>query len=312
MSEMKNKQCREIWSWNRNEEMSLIEDCLRNYRFIAIDTEFPGSLRQTSQDATDDERYNDMSFSVDRTKLIQLGLTLFDINGRIGGTWEINFSDFGVDDARNEKSIEFLRRNGLDLRKIREEGIGIKGFFSELFWILKKTRNITWVTFHGYYDIAYLLKCFTGEDLPFTSERFSKAVARILGSVYDLKVMAGRCLGLSSRLGLESLAHELGLNRVGTAHHAGSDSELTARVFAKMAKICNNVQESEGVVFGLGYRVISDRLKQKLHMIHHLMMKSSYGLPPPPPPPFPLLRPMFGPYFPPSGGFVLMPRVSMS
>ncbi|EFH51913.1 predicted protein [Arabidopsis lyrata subsp. lyrata] len=266
--------------------MSLIEDCLRNYRFIAIDTEFPGSLRQTSQDATDDERYNDMSFSVDRTKLIQLGLTLFDINGRIGGTWEINFSDFGVDDARNEKSIEFLRRNGLDLRKIREEGIGIKGFFSELFWILKKTRNITWVTFHGYYDIAYLLKCFTGEDLPFTSERFSKAVARILGSVYDLKVMAGRCLGLSSRLGLESLAHELGLNRVGTAHHAGSDSELTARVFAKMAKICNNVQESEGVV--------------------------SYGLPPPPPPPFPLLRPMFGPYFPPSGGFVLMPRVSMS
>ncbi|CAH8267378.1 unnamed protein product [Arabidopsis lyrata] len=79
MSEMKNKQCREIWSWNRNEEMSLIEDCLRNYRFIAIDTEFPGSLRQTSQDATDDERYNDMSFSVDRTKLIQLSLTLFDI-----------------------------------------------------------------------------------------------------------------------------------------------------------------------------------------------------------------------------------------
>ncbi|CAL9247790.1 unnamed protein product [Arabidopsis halleri] len=290
MSEMKNKQCREIWSWNRNEEMSLIEDCLRNYRFIAIDTEFPGSLRQTSQDATDDERYNDMSFR----------------------TWEINFSDFGVDDAKNEKSIEFLRRNGLDLRKIREEGIGIEGFFSEMFWILKKTRNITWVTFHGYYDIAYLLKCFTGEALPFTSERFSKAVARILGSVYDLKVMAGRCQGLNSRLGLESLAHELGLNRVGTAHHAGSDSELTARVFAKMAKICNNVQESEGVVFGLGYRVISDRLKQKLHMIHHLMMKSSYGLPPPPPPPFPLLRPMFLPGFPPFGGFVLMPRVSMS
>ncbi|CAE6075066.1 unnamed protein product [Arabidopsis arenosa] len=274
MVEMKKKQCREIWSWNRNKEMSLIEDCLRNYRFIAIDTEFPGSLRQTSQHATDDERYNDMSFSVDRTKLIQLGLTLFDINGRIGG-------------------------------------IGIKGFFSEMFWILKKTRNITWVTFHGYYDIAYLLKCFTGEALPFTSERFSKAVARILGSVYDLKVMAGRYEGLSSRFGLESLAHELGLNRVGTAHHAGSDSELTARVFAKMTKICNNVQESEGYVYGLGYRVISDRLKQKQHM-NQVMRTSFYGPPPPPPPPFPLLRPMFVPGFPRFGGLVLMPRVSMS
>ncbi|KAL9293749.1 putative CCR4-associated factor 1 8 [Arabidopsis thaliana] len=202
--------------------MSLIEDCLRSYRFIAIDTEFPSTLRETTQHATDEERYMDMSFSVDRTKLIQLGLTLFDINGRIGGTWEINFSDFGVDDARNEKSIEFLRRNGLDLRKIREEGIRIEGFFSEMFWMLKKTRrNITWVTFHGSYDIAYLLKGFTGEALPVTSERFSKAVARVLGSVYDLKVM-------------ETLAHEFGLNRVGTAHHAGSNNELTAMVFAKV------------------------------------------------------------------------------
>lgn len=293
--------------------MRLMEECLRNYRFIAIDTEFPGSLRETSQDATDEERFDDMSFSVDRTKLIQLGLTLFDNNGKIGGTWEINFSDFDeTEDARNERSIEFLKRNGLDLKKIREQGIEIEGFFSELFWILKQTRNITWVTFHGSYDIAYLLKCFTGESLPVLPERFSKAVSRILGSVYDLKVMAGQYKGLSSRLGLESLAHELGLNRVGTAHHAGSDSELTARVFAKMVKIYNNVQATEGFVYGLvRYRIISDRLKQKMH-IHNVMMSRCYGPPPPPPPPFPLLRPMFVPGFPPFGGYVLMPSVSMS
>ncbi|KAL1218609.1 putative CCR4-associated factor 1 [Cardamine amara subsp. amara] len=228
--------------------MSSIEECLRTHKFIAIDTEFPGCLRQTSQDASDEERYDDMSFSVGKTKLIQLGLTLFDGNGSIGGTWEINFSDFReTKDARNEKSIAFLKRNGLDLKKIREEGIGIHDFFLDLNWILKQTRKITWVTFHGSYDIAYLLKGLTGESLPVTSERFSKSVARILGSVYDLKVMAGRYKGLSSRLGLESLASELGLNRVGIAHHAGSDSELTARVFAKMAKIC----DSEGYVYGL-------------------------------------------------------------
>ncbi|ESQ45720.1 hypothetical protein EUTSA_v10010955mg, partial [Eutrema salsugineum] len=136
-----------------------------------------------------------MRFSVNKTKLIQLGFTLFDSYGRIGGTWEINFSDFGdIDDARNEKSIDFLKRNGLDIEKIRAQKICIEGFFSEFGRILKQTKNnVTWVTFHGSLDIAY-----------------------------------------------QSLAHELGVSCVGTAHHAGSDSELTARVFAKMARICHN------------------------------------------------------------------------
>ncbi|VVB04743.1 unnamed protein product [Arabis nemorensis] len=319
MLEMKNL-CREVWTWNRKKEMSLIQDCLRNHRFIAIDTEFPGSLRETSKDATDYERYNNMRFSVDKTKLIQLGLTLFDAEGRIGGTWEINFSDFGeTGDARNEKSIEFLKRNGLDLEKIREQGISIQGFFSEFRRILQRTMNVTWVTFHGSYDIAYLLKGITGESLPVTSERFAEALARALGSVYDLKVMAGRFEGLGSRLGLQSLAHELGLNRVGIAHHAGSDSELTARVFDRMAPICHNIQESEGFVYGLGYRILSHRLKQELVMmrqraqlhIKHVMKTRCYGPASPFLPPMPQLRPMCVAGFPPFGGHILMPRVSM-
>ncbi|EOA27651.1 hypothetical protein CARUB_v10023798mg [Capsella rubella] len=277
--------------------MILIEDCLRNHRLIAFDTEFPGCLRDTTKNAHDEQRYIDMSYS--------LGLTLFDNNGRVGGTWEINFSDFDeTQDNRNEKSIEFLKRNGLDLKKIREHGIGIEGFFSDLFWILKKTRNITWVTFHGSYDITYLLKCFTGESLPKSPSRFAKAVVRILGSVYDLKAMAGRYEGLSNRLGLESLAHELGLNRVGTAHHAGSDSELTARVFCKMANICDNVEETEGFVYGFGYRITSDRLKCREPQMDLALMAGLYG-PPPPPSPFPMVMPMFGSGFPTfiGGGF---------
>ncbi|VVB14107.1 unnamed protein product [Arabis nemorensis] len=278
MLEMKNL-CREVWTWNRKKEMSLIEDCLRNHRFIAIDTEFPGSLRETCKDATDYERYNNMRFSVDKTKLIQLGLTLFDTEGRIGGTWEINFSDFGeIDDARNEKSIEFLKRNGLDLEKIREQGISIQGFFSEFRRILKRTMNVTWVTFHGSYDIAYLLKGITGESLPVTSERFAEALARALGSVYDLKVMAGRFIGLSSHLGLQ-----------------------------------------KGYVYGLGYRILSHRLKQELVTvrqraqlhINHVMKTRCYGPPSPFLPPMPQPRPMFVAGFPPFGGFDMRPRVSM-
>ncbi|CAA7051611.1 unnamed protein product [Microthlaspi erraticum] len=266
------KMCREIWSWNRDREMKSMEVCLRTHRFIALDTEFPGCLRETSKDAKEEQRYDDMRFTVDRTKLIQLGLTLFDSKGRIGGTWEINFSDFSeFEDEKNEKSIAFLKSNGLNLERIREQGIGAEGFFLDLSWILNRKKNITWVTFHGSYDIAYLLKTLTGEALPATAERYANSVARILGSVYDLKVMAGRCLGLSSRLGLQSLAHELRVNRVGTAHHAGSDSELTARVFAKMARNCHKVEESEGFVYGLGYRIISDRVKQEAVLMHRLL-----------------------------------------
>ncbi|CAA7041756.1 unnamed protein product [Microthlaspi erraticum] len=295
------KMTREVWSSNRDQEMKSMELCLRNHRYIALDSEFPGCLRETSKDATDEERYDDMRFTVDRTKLIQLGLTLFDGNGRIGGTWEINFSDFNeLEDEKNEKSIAFLKSNGLNLERIREHGIGAEGFFSDLGWILNRTKNITWVAFHGSYDIAYLVKSLTGEALPATAERYATCVERTLSSVFDLKVMAGRCLGLSSRIGLEGLANELRLSRVGTAHHAGSDSELTARVFAKIAPNCRNLEESEGFIYGLGYRVFSDRVRKEAVMMtsHHHMMMTRLPQPPPfPKPMFAFPQPVFVPSF---------------
>ncbi|CAN8315402.1 unnamed protein product [Cochlearia groenlandica] len=121
---MKNNTCREVWAWNIEEELRLIEDCLQNHSFITIDTEFPGCLRPTSMDSHYDDRYKDMCFNVERTKLIQLGFTLFDANDKEGTcfTWEINFSDFvETQDACNKKSIDFLKRNGLDFDRIKEE-----------------------------------------------------------------------------------------------------------------------------------------------------------------------------------------------
>ncbi|CAN8268328.1 unnamed protein product [Cochlearia groenlandica] len=225
-------------------------------------------------------------------------------------------------DACDEKSIDFLKRNGLDFDRIREEGVGIESFFSGFTQILKRNVVTSWVTFHGSYDIAYLLKYLTGESsLPYSPKRFSKSVSSTLGSVYDLKVMAGRCRGLSNRLGLESLSRELGVNRVGNAHHAGSDSELTARVFVEMVRVCRNVRECEGFVHGLEFRVVCDSLKQEVLMMsrhhhHHrrgpidpfAMMARYYGLPQP----SPLLEPMVSMFvngFSPDGGVVMVPRV---
>ncbi|KAG5564495.1 hypothetical protein RHGRI_000616 [Rhododendron griersonianum] len=90
--ELSEVQIWDVWMSNFRNEMARIDSRLGTYNMI----EFPGFLRNTPWEASEEARYRDLKFNVDRLKPIQLGLTVFNNEGRIGGSWQFNFNDFDV------------------------------------------------------------------------------------------------------------------------------------------------------------------------------------------------------------------------
>ncbi|VVA90193.1 unnamed protein product [Arabis nemorensis] len=263
-----------VWGRNVDEAMIQLKECLKKYPLIAFDTEFPGVIHHTHIDSSDDEWYRALKANVESTKVIQCGFTLFNAVGQIGGTWEINFSNFGDPwDTRNETSIEFLRRHGLDLNKIRNEGIDMfgYGFFPKLLNAFRSQKHVEFVTFQGAYDFAYFLSILNNGKLPETRGEFALEVVKVFGEVYDLKVMAGFCEGLGEHLGLSKLAQLLNIARVGRAHHAGSDSLMTALVFIKLKQVYEDSKFAKGMLYGIG--------KRNLVTANELLLSSGGSIP---------------------------------
>ncbi|KAF2306018.1 hypothetical protein GH714_009459 [Hevea brasiliensis] len=128
-----------------------------------------------------------MKFNVDNMKIIQLGITLSDENGIIAGTWEFNF--------------KFLIE-------------------TEVFYDPKSIEDLKWLTFHGLYDLAYMVKLVTKKPLPVSMLDFTEIIATVFGCcVLDVKYMARFYDDLHrGELGLEKLAKILGVKRVGGSH----------------------------------------------------------------------------------------------
>ncbi|XAR58622.1 Poly(A)-specific ribonuclease [Bertholletia excelsa] len=225
------------------------------YTFVAMDTEFPGFLSNTPRYGSQEQRYQDLKINVESLKMIQLGLTLFDSEGRISGSWQINFSDFDASrDLHAEASVRLLRKSGIDLEKNTLQGVEGRVFAKLFFSVLSNHRNLKWVSFHGLYDFAYVFKTVSGAQvLPPTLTHFAYLLWQFFGSVCDVKYMARFCEGLMmGELGLERMAKILHVHRSGQAHQAGSDSLLTARVFVRMKEVYGlDEREFEGFLYGI-------------------------------------------------------------
>jgi CCR4-NOT transcription complex subunit 7/8 len=86
---------------------------------------------------------------------------------------------------------------------------------------------------------------------------FTSLLGIVFGDVVDIKYMARFCQGLrGGELGLAAIAKILNVERVGGAHHAGSDSLLTARVYTKM-RMVYKIHETPcvGCLYGVSARI---------------------------------------------------------
>ena len=238
--------------------------------------------------------YQTLRCNVDLLKIIQLGITLFSAEGEIPPaqadatlqhrspypnnlimcpcTWTFNFQFSLEEDMYNDDSIMLLRKSGVDFEKHAEMGIDPQVFASLLITSgMALNDDVHWISFHAGYDFAYLVKMMTCQQLANDEEEHKNAIGTFFPRLIDLKFLLKHAQALAkrgelsplaatiinnlgSKTGLQDVADELGVQRVGTLHQAGSDAWLTGLIFWQIkAKIFDGrvPEDMRGQMWGL-------------------------------------------------------------
>lgn len=230
---------RDVWAHNLEHEMAIIAELIDEFPYVAMDTEFPGVIAQPVGQFPSSEnfKYQLVRCNVDFLKIIQIGITLGDGKGRFPSpccTWQFNFK-FNIDeDMYLTSAIELLQQSGIDFNRFRTDGINIFDFSQLLYTTgLIMNDDVTFVTFHSSYDFGYLIKMLICKPLPSDESEFMKVLDVMIPHYYDLKFMAEDIEEISSS-GLQNLANELNVRRVGPQHQAGSDALVTLKTFTAL------------------------------------------------------------------------------
>lgn len=237
---------RDVWAHNLEQEMSNIAGLLEKYPYVAMDTEFPGVIAKPCGTFPSHEVFNYqlMRCNVDLLKIIQIGITLGDGHGNFPTpccTWQFNFR-FNLDeDMYTTTAIDLLQSSCIDFNRFKTDGID-RFEFAQIIYTsgLVMNRDITYITFHSGYDFGYLIKMLICKPLPENENDFFKLLSIMFPHYYDIKVISESLDEVSSG-GLQALANELNVQRVGPQHQAGSDALITLKTFtALMDKFFNS------------------------------------------------------------------------
>ncbi|XP_077589004.1 CCR4-NOT transcription complex subunit 7 isoform X1 [Stigmatopora nigra] len=265
----------EVWANNLEEELKRIRHVIRKYNYIAMDTEFPGVVARPIGEfrSNADYQYQLMRCNVDLLKIIQLGLTFMNEQGEYPpgtSTWQFNFKFNLTEDMYAQDSIELLTTAGIQFKKLEEEGIESL-YFAELLMTsgLVLCDGIKWLSFHRYlatsfphnvwlscsgYDFGYLIKVLSNTKLPEEEIDFFELIRLYFPVIYDVKYLMKSCKILKG--GLQEVAEQLELERIGPQHQAGSDSLLTGMAFFKMREMFfeDHIDDAKycGHLYGLG------------------------------------------------------------
>ena len=246
----------EVYEDNFLQEMKNLSLLVKEYNYIGMDTEFPGIVYSLSS-LTDDFYYKSLKLNVDSLKLIQVGITLSNEKGEYPKpirTWQFNLEFDITKDKSSQSSMLLLISSGIDFKKMKKCGINQKKFaqqFQKFGLVLNP--DIHWISFHGGYDFAYLLKYLIGSPLPQSENEFTKILGLYFPNHYDIKVLVRDKNKL--RGSLNKLAQYLYVEREGKIHQAGSDSLVTIEVFWKLIKegyiTKEDILEDKNILYGI-------------------------------------------------------------
>jgi CCR4-NOT transcription complex subunit 7/8 len=247
----------EVYQDNFIKEIKRIGKYLKQYPYIGMDTEFPGVVYPCTS-INSDFYYQYIKVNVNKLKLIQLGITLTNARGEQPpntATWQFNLK-FDIDkDNHSQESINLLNNSGINFHKIKKDGIS-HSLFAEYLIVsgMVLNNNITWISFNGLSDFAYLLKLLIGELLPNNSNDFLDLMKLYFPNAYDIKYLINE--NELYKGGLNKIANELNIERKGEVHQAGSDSLITSQVFFKLIEnntINNNdLNYGKNILYGIG------------------------------------------------------------
>ncbi|XP_058010015.1 probable CCR4-associated factor 1 homolog 11 [Hevea brasiliensis] len=120
---------RQVWASNLKSEFFHIQKVIRQYTFVSMDTEFPGTIFQSTLNK------HFLCYAPDYTYY------LMKLN--------FNFRDFDLQsDPHNAESIYLLEKQGTNLKMHREKGIDSRDFAKlALSSGLVFNYSFTWITF---------------------------------------------------------------------------------------------------------------------------------------------------------------------
>ena len=219
--------------------MACIRELIETHPYVAMDTEFPGIVaRPVSETYSPDFHYKSLKLNVDLLKVIQLGLSFADHEGNFAKgcpCWQFNFKFSLDDDMFAQDSIDLLANSGISFDDHSTRGIDPL-LFGELLVVsgLVLDDRVKWVSFHSGYDYGYLLKLLTTVELPSDEKGFFDTLKLYFPTIYDIKYMTSLLDGHFG--GLQKLADDLGCQRMGAEHQAGSDSLLTMSAYFALAR----------------------------------------------------------------------------